>query len=113
MLVKYLRKDNELIGVLVSDGARRVGFSFCNPRDVFKKDIAKKIAIGRIKFIEPGTEHDIKTRLKKNVDVWTNADGWVTRDLYYPAVPTKYRDLYFNELDAFIERSEKYFKETK
>jgi len=113
MLVKYLREDNKLIGVLVATGPRQIGYSFCNPKDVFKKHIAKKIAEGRIAYIEPGTEHDIKTRLKKNVEVWTNADGWVIRDLYYPAVPTKYKELYFNELDAFIERSEKYFKETK
>ena len=111
MLVKYLRKDNSLIGCLVATGKRQIGYSFCNPRDVFKKDIARKIALGRVAYIEPGKEHEIKTRLRKGVEIWTNADGWVKKDLNYPVVPSKYLNLYLEELDFLIERSEKYYKD--
>lgn len=111
MLIKYLKNNNHLVGCLVATGKRMIGYSFCNPRDVFRKDIAKKIALGRVAYIEPGAEHDMKFRLKKGVEVWTNAEGWIKKDLNLPVVPQKHTDLYFTELEAFIERSEKYYKD--
>ena len=111
MLVKYLKNGNHLVGCLVATGKRKIGYSFCHPRDVFKKDIARKIALGRVAYVEPGTEHDMKFRFKKGVEVWTNAEGWIKKDLHFPVVPQKHTDLYFAELENFIERTEKYYKD--
>ena len=110
MLIKYLRKNGTPIGVLVATDTRKIGYSFCNPKDVFRKDIAKKIALGRVRTIEVGKEHEIKTRIVKNVDVYTK-EGFVKKDLKYYAVPAKHQKMFFEALDALIVRSEKYFKE--
>jgi len=48
MLVKFLKnKHGHRKGVVVSTGRGLVGFSLCQKGDVFNKDLAFKIAVGR------------------------------------------------------------------
>lgn len=47
-LVKYIREENgQPRGVVVALGRDKVGWSVCNPRDQFDKQLGRKIAVGR------------------------------------------------------------------
>lgn len=48
MLVKYLRNENRIpYGCVVAVGPGMVGYSVCNPKDKFNKELGRQIAIGR------------------------------------------------------------------
>jgi len=48
MLVKYIKnRKNQKIGVLVAKEKDKVGWSLCHKKDIFDKEKALRIAIGR------------------------------------------------------------------
>ena len=48
MIIKYIRDDtNRPIGVVVSLGDGSLGWSLCNPKDMWNKALGRKIALSR------------------------------------------------------------------
>lgn len=47
MLVKYLRKNGKPVACVVAIGPGMVGYSTCNPKDNFDKEMGRHIAAGR------------------------------------------------------------------
>lgn len=79
-IVQYIRNGrNERIGAVVAIDAERVGWSVCNKKDVFNKNRALKIAIGRA---EVGTSHVQPVRMVNR----TVTDGNVNYNVCVDAV---------------------------
>lgn len=85
---EYYRKDDNLKGVVVAIDKGIIGWSMCDPKDVFSKEQALKIAYGRAeKALElKGTEKISE---------------------FYHTVPRSLHSLF----DKIFERSVKYFKD--
>lgn len=52
ILISYYRKNGKPTGCIAAIGVNMVGWSLCSEKDGFKKDLAKRIAIGRA--LRPG-----------------------------------------------------------
>lgn len=112
MLVQYMRKtNNEPYGCLVALDKNKIGWSLCNPRDIFSKELGKKIAIERAK-IEPHYVSFNRHLNKANNERHpiTNKDAKID---FYKNIPEEQRLRMENvrrEIFQFEERVHKYFK---
>lgn len=100
MLVKYVRDCfGNPVGCVVAIGPGQVGYSMCSPKDHFRKDKARLIAIGRARFDECSTEEGINKRV-------TNRPLMLNIDLDYDTE----RNVVKREVAEMRERSFKYYQ---
>jgi hypothetical protein len=92
MLVKYLRDENRKpYGCIVAVGPGMVGYSVCNPKDTFNKELGCMIAAGRTMTIGNDRLCDSPHVEKR--------------------VPRKMLGIVLDEIAAMDERSMRYYKE--
>lgn len=48
VFTRYLREDGKPYGFIAVDQEGHYGLSLCSPKDTFRKDLARRIALGRL-----------------------------------------------------------------
>jgi len=52
MLIQYLRNNERVpYGIVVATGINQIGWSLCNPRDIWNRELGMSIAKGRASHI--------------------------------------------------------------
>ncbi len=110
MIVKYIRNEkNEPYGCMVAVGKNRIGWSLCNNKDTFSKELGKMIATERAKR-EP---HYVSfyRHLKKAQDGQKHYSS--PKEDFYKNIPADSKlkmEIVRSELFKFEDRVDRYFK---